>query len=187
MYSLFDARAAQLDNAVAPVTSAHCPNEPPLLTLSRTAQRHRRTQGRTPEEVCPEMSHNVSPERTIALSPRQAAALPYVASESTITRGAQAAQITRRTLTRWMNEPAFRDELERIRNNIADFAFSQLEGLALKGTVRIEQLMDSDDPNVAHRASKTALSMSLSVRDQRETRRRMDTLENAITLIRQQR
>ena len=26
-----------------------------------------------------------------------------------------------------MNEPAFRDELERIRNNIADFAFSQLE------------------------------------------------------------
>ena len=133
------------------------------------------------------MSHNVSPERTIALSPRQAAALPYVASEPTLTRGAHAAQITRRTLTRWMNEPAFRAELERIRNNIADFAFSQLEGLALKGAVRIEQLMDSDNPNVAHRASKTALSMSMSVRDQRETRRRMDTLENAITLIRQQR
>ena len=133
------------------------------------------------------MSHNVSPERTTALSPRQAAALPYVASEPTITRGAQAAQITRRTLTRWMNEPAFREELERIRNNIADFAYSELEALALKAAFRIAQLMDSDDPNVAQRAAKTALAMSMSVRDQRETRRRMDTLESAITLIRQQR
>ena len=35
------------------------------------------------------MSHNVSPERTIVLSPRQAAALPYVASDPTLTRGAQ--------------------------------------------------------------------------------------------------
>ncbi len=73
------------------------------------------------------MSHNVPPQRTIALSPRQAAALPYVASEPTLTRGAHAAQITRRTLARWMNEPAFRAELERIRNNIADFAYSELE------------------------------------------------------------
>ncbi len=133
------------------------------------------------------MSHNVTPERAIALRPRQAAALPYVASEPTLTRGAQAAQITRRTLARWMNEPAFRAELERIRNNIADFAYSQLEALTLKAACRIEQLMDSDDPNVAHRASKTTISMSISIRDQRETRRRMDTLENAITLIRQQR
>lgn len=133
------------------------------------------------------MSHNVSPERTIALSPRQTAALPYVASEPTLTRGAQAAQITRRTLTRWMNEPAFREELERIRNNIADFAYSELETLALKAAYRIAQLMDSDDPNVAHRASKTALSLSITVRDQREMRRRMETLETAITLVRQQR
>ena len=133
------------------------------------------------------MSQNVPPERTIALSPRQTAALPYVASEPTLTRGAQAAQITRRTLTRWMNEPAFREELERIRNNIADFAYSELETLALKAAYRIAQLMDSDDPNVAHRASKTALAMSISVRDQRETRRRMETLENAIALVRQQR
>ena len=133
------------------------------------------------------MSHNVPPERTIALSPRQAAALPYVASEPTLTRAAQAAQITRRTLTRWMNEPAFRTELEHIRNNIADFAYSELETLALKAAYRIAQLMDNDDPNVAHRASKTALSLSMSVRDQRETRRRMETLENAITLVRQQR
>ncbi len=133
------------------------------------------------------MSHNVPTERTIALRPRQAAALPYVASESTLTRGAQAAQITRRTLTRWMNEPAFRAELERIRNNIADLAYSELEALALKSVIRIAQLLDSDDPNVVQRASKIVLSLSLTVRDQRELRRQVETLENAITLMRQQR
>ena len=86
-----------------------------------------------------------------------------------------------------MNEPAFRAELERIRGNISDFAHSQVEALSLKAAHRIEQLMDSDDPNVAHRAAKTALVMSMNIRDRRETQRRMDTLENAITLIRQQR
>ena len=133
------------------------------------------------------MSHNVPSTGTIALRPRQAAALPYVASEHTLTRGAQAAQITRRTLTRWMNEPAFRAELERIRNNIADLAYSELEALTLTSVIRIEQLLDSDDPNVVQRASKTALAMSLTVRDQRELRRQMETLGNAIALIRQQR
>ena len=133
------------------------------------------------------MSHNVPSTGTIVLRPRQAAALPYVAADPNLTRAAQAAQVTRRTLTRWMNEPTFRAELERIWANLSDFSLSQVEALSLRAAHRIEQLIDSDDPNVAHRASKTVLSMSMSIRDQRETRRRMETLENAITLIRQQR
>ena len=133
------------------------------------------------------MSQNVPPGKMIVLSPRQAAALPYIASESTLTRGAEAAQITRRTLTRWMNEPAFRAELERIRNNIADLAYSELEALTLKSVFRIAQLMDSDDPNVVHRVSKTTLSMSLNIREQRELRHRLDLIENAQILMRQQR
>lgn len=133
------------------------------------------------------MSPNVTIRKETALSPRQSAALPYIVSEPTLTRGAQAAQVTKRTLMRWMNEPAFRAELERIRNSIAELAYTELEGLTFKSVVRIAQLLDSDNESIVHRASKTALSMSLSFREQRELRQQLETLENAITLMRQQR
>lgn len=125
--------------------------------------------------------------RNRALSPRQAAALPYIASEPTLTQGAHAAQIAKSTLMRWMNDPAFRAELEHLRNNIADLAYTELEALTFKGVVRIAQLMDSDNESIAHRASKTALSLSLSFRQQRELSQQLETLENGITLMRQQR
>ncbi len=144
-------------------------------------------QAESVEEACHQMSPNVTIRKEAALSPRQSAALPYIVSEPTLTRGAQAAHITKRTLMRWMNEPAFRAELERVRRNIADLAYTELEGLTFKGVIRIAQLMDSDNEGIAHRASKTALSMSQSFREQRQLHQQLETLENAITIMRQQR
>ena len=122
-----------------------------------------------------------------ALSTRQAAALPYIASEPTLTRGAQAAQIAKSTLMRWMNDPAFRAGLERVRNNIADLAYTELEGLTLKSVIRLGQLLDHEDPNVVHRVSKTTLSMSLNIRQDRDLRRQLELIENARAMARQQR
>ena len=121
------------------------------------------------------------------LSHRQAVALPYIASEPTLARGANAAQIARSTLTRWMREPAFRAELEHIRNNMADLAFAELEGLTLKSVIRMAQLLDSENENVAHRALKTAIATTLTIREQRQIRHRLDLLENTQVMMRQQR
>ena len=123
----------------------------------------------------------------MSLSSRQAAAIPYIVSEPTLSDGARAAHINRRTLARWMNEPYFRAELERVRRNIADLAYTELEGLTFKSVIRIAQLMDSENESIVHRASRTALSMSQSFREQRELSRQLETLENAITYMRQQR
>ena len=133
------------------------------------------------------MLQNVTVRNSESLSPRQLVALPYVASESTVSEGARAAGIARMTLTRWLRDPAFREELERMRRNISELAYSNLEGLTLKSVIRLQQLLDDPDPNVRHRAIKTALSLSLSIRDNRELRRQMETLESALTLVRQQR
>lgn len=122
-----------------------------------------------------------------SLTPRQTAALPYIAAEPNLVRGAQAAQVGRRTLMRWMHDPAFRAELERIRENIADLAYTELEGLTLKSVMRLDQLLDDPDPNVRHRALKTALSLSLNVRDQRDIRQQLEAVENAQAMMRQQR
>ncbi len=133
------------------------------------------------------MLQNVTARNNDSLSPRQLVALPYVASEPTVSEGARAAGIARMTLTRWLRDPTFREELERIRRNISELAYSNLEGLTLKSVIRLQQLLDDPDPNVRHRAIKTALSLSLTFRDQKEVQRRIDLLERAQTLMRQQR
>ena len=133
------------------------------------------------------MSPNVTIENSVALSPRQTAALPYIASEPTAVQGARAAQITKRTLMRWMQEPAFRAELERVRHNISDLAFSELEGFTLKGVIRLVQLLDHPDPNVRHRAAKTILSTSIAARQDKELRRQLETIDNALLMLKAQR
>ena len=133
------------------------------------------------------MLQKVTDRQNDSLSPRQQVALPYIASEPTVSEGARAAGIARMTLTRWMRDPVFREELQRVRRNIAEFAYNELEGLTLKSVVRLQQLLDDPDSNVRQRAIKTALSLSLNVRDRRELRRQVETLESALTLVRQQR
>ncbi len=88
---------------------------------------------------------------------------------------------------RWMNDPAFRAELERIRQNISDLAFNVVEGLTLKSAIRLEQLLDDPDPKVRLRALKVALSTSLSLKEQKEIRSRIEVIENAQRMMRDQR
>ena len=78
--------------------------------------------------------------------PTQTAALPYIAAEPNLVRGARAAQVGRRTLMRWLNDPAFRAELERIRENIADLAYTELEGSRSRAYMRLDQLLDDPTP-----------------------------------------
>ena len=133
------------------------------------------------------MAQNGSLIRDDSLTPRQAVALPHIAAESNLTRGAEAAQVGRRTLTRWMNDPAFRAELERIRQNISDLAFNLVEGLTLKSAIRLEQLLDDPDPKVRLRALKVTFSTSLSVKEQKEIRGRIEVIENAQRMMKEQR
>ena len=133
------------------------------------------------------MLPNVAARQNASLSPRQTVALPYIASEPTLSEGARAARIAKMTLTRWMRDPAFRAELEHLQRNIAELALTKLEGLTLKSVIRLEQLLDDPDPRIRHRALKAALSTSLSVREQKDLRHRLDLIENAQVMMRQQR
>ena len=133
------------------------------------------------------MLQNVTARQNDSLSQRQLVALPYIVAEPTISEGARAAGIARMTLTRWMRDPVFREELERVRRNIAEFAFNELEGLTIKCVVRLQQLLDDPDPNVRHRALKTGLSTALNFRGQKEVQRKLELVEMAEAMMKQQR
>ncbi len=100
--------------------------------------------------------------RVDALSPRQQSALPVVALSTSLTHAAQAAGVGRSTLTRWMNDPAFRSEIVRVRQEAAELARQEMQGMMLRAASVINNAMDDADPAIRLRAARCALSFATS-------------------------
>ena len=70
------------------------------------------------------MLQNVT-EETSELSERQILALPYLTASNTHLESAESAGISRMTLYRWLNDPAFRQAYERQREETAALVWTQ--------------------------------------------------------------
>ena len=120
------------------------------------------------------------------LTPRQMLAIPYIVSAPTIRAGAEAAHIGRNTLTRWMQDPDFRAEIEQARRRVADLAFAEINGLALKSVVALADLLESPDPRVRNVAIRTALQNSFRLKELNEIKNRMDIMDYAFSMLKSQ-
>ena len=120
------------------------------------------------------------------LTDRQLLALPFIAASANQTDGAEAAAISRATLARWRQNPRFKDELRRIREDAAKLAHAELDGLALKSVSALADLMDDPNPRVRAQAIRTALDVSLKVQEQTRLRRNLRQLENAFDHLKNQ-
>lgn len=128
----------------------------------------------TPEEVNDGLTH------------RQAMAMPYLASAPSLAEAAQAANVHRSTLHRWMKDPVFRDELERMRGDAINLAYAELQGIALKSVSVLADLLDDPSPRVRNMAARTALHNAVKVKEARENHHRLDLLDRAITLLKKE-
>lgn len=130
------------------------------------------------------MQQKVAENRKIALTPKQTLALPYIAATDSLTAGAKAARINRNTLHRWMHDPLFRAELERMRKDAESLARVELQGLVLKSINTLAELLEDPNPRVRAAAVRCALSTALKVGDLREIRHELETLQTATALLR---
>lgn len=92
------------------------------------------------------------------LSNNQIHALPYMTSSRTFAEAAEKAGISPRTIHRWMNDPAFREEYERQRDEAAAIARAALRALMLDAVAVLAERLDNEDPQERVRAAKTILS-----------------------------
>ena len=88
------------------------------------------------------------------LSERQVLAIPHLVSAKSASEAAELVGVNRKTIYRWMDDPTFRDEYDRQRDAVANFARAGMRALMLKAlTIQAERL-DSDDPKERARAAK---------------------------------
>lgn len=121
------------------------------------------------------MSHNV-PQESTALSERQQLAIPYLTASSTFTEAAEKLGVSRRTIHRWLTEPAFRKAYERQREETAALASSEIRALMLKAAVALSQNLESDDPNVRARASRDVMDYGFKLSDAEKNRKVIERL-----------
>lgn len=129
------------------------------------------------------MEQDETQDRNVDFTPRQTLAMPYIAANPSMTEAAKAAGISRVTLYRWMQDPSFRAELERIRRDAVDLAYAELRGLALKSVTAIAELLEDPDPRVRGMAARTALNSVAKAEEVYQLRNRFDILDRAISLL----
>ena len=131
--------------------------------------------------------NRTNPENADALPPKQARAVPIVAASPSLAAAARAANVSRTTLRRWMEDHRFRTKLERLNQEAADLAFSQLQALAPKCLSALSDLLDSPDPRVRISAARTAIQFLFRLDADRNIKNRLDILDNTFALIQEQR
>ncbi len=138
----------------------------------------------TTEEIASGSPLPLPPAR---LTPRQMLAIPYIVSAPSVRQAARDARIGRATLARWMHDPDFRAEVEQARRRVADLAFAEINGLALKGAIALADLLEDPDPRVRNAAVRTALQNSFKLKELGEVRDRMDIMDYAFSMLKSQR
>lgn len=116
------------------------------------------------QRKCGKMLQNVAKNQT-ELSDRQLLALPYLTASRTFTEAAENAGVSRETVRRWMNDPAFRQEYERQRDEAFALAAAEIKALMLKAAVVFAERLESDDPEERARASRDVMTYGAKVVD----------------------
>ena len=82
-----------------------------------------------------------------------------------------------------MQDDAFRSELKCMRDEAANFAHVELLGLMLKSVFVIADALDDPDQAARLRAARTALSVALRAEEARDLRKRLDVLDDALSML----
>ena len=112
------------------------------------------------------------------LSEKQLRAIPQLVSSKSISEAAELAGVGRQTIHHWMNDPTFKEEYERQRDEVALYARSGLRALLFKAlTVQAERL-DSDDPKERARAAQAIMNYDTKSARTHENQKLIDRLSN---------
>ena len=116
------------------------------------------------------------------LTPRQLAALPYLVAAPTLAQGARLARIGRTTLYRWMSDDLFRSRFKELRSEAEELAQTELQGLLLKSTLVLAELMEDPSPHIRLRAAQAMMAAGLKAGDTRDFVRRLERLDDAVSM-----
>ena len=118
--------------------------------------------GRPAGPEAPDVSGNDREIEILRLTPRQQALLPVVALSPSIAQAARDTGVSERTLRRWLDAPAFREQLSQLHQESYDLARRQLQALVPHLiSVLAAEAIENPDPVVRIRAAHYAMNYAV--------------------------
>lgn len=111
------------------------------------------------------------------LTQQQQRAINALLVSPSLTAAAKSTGVARKTLYRWMEDPAFRAALDAAESEVLDGVSRRLLALAEKAADKLDALLDSSNDNVRLRAASVTLDILMRLRELRDVERRLTELE----------
>ena len=105
-----------------------------------------------------------------SLTPRQRSASPVIVASISLADASRHARVSLSTLKRWMKQPEFVDELNRLNDAALDIANRQLQALMLRAVANLNAAMDHSNPNVRLSATRMTLQYGTKLTQLNDTR-----------------
>ena len=138
-----------------------------MMSNERKPSSRSNTPGRNPGNqsansavpAVPETTGNSLDFEISGLTFRQQSALPIVAVSRTLAQAARDSGVSEKTLRKWLHDPAFRSELEHIREESWRLARKQLQAALPRCLAMLaEMAAEAEDPAIRLRAIRTLLT-----------------------------
>ena len=128
-----------------------------------------------------EMGENNKGPKFSGLSHRQQSALPVIAATPTLAQAARSSGIGESTLYRWLEDPLFREELIRLRQEAADLAKRELQGVMLRSVSVISDALEDPDIAIRLRAARYGMSFAVQISEVEKLRADLQAVEDGLT------
>ena len=118
---------------------------------------------------------------SLELSQKQIAAITFFIGNKSVDEACKEAGISRNAYYEWLKEPAFKDELNRLRNEVVEDAIGQLKTNTTKAANTLVSLLDREDhPAVQRAAANDILGHVMKFIELKEMEERLINLENVL-------
>jgi len=115
-----------------------------------------------------------------AWNARQQKLLMELVRNPNIKAAAQEAGVGRSTANRWLGEPAFARELDRLRNEAMSEALGSVKSLTTRAAEELTRLLDTEDERLRRYVCRDILSHAIKVRELEDIEKRLLCLEEKI-------
>jgi len=122
----------------------------------------------------------MSQDGSSKLTEPQLRAVACLVLASSVSAAAKEAGVGRRSITRWLQEDAFRAELERTRAIIFNEAMGRLQDVMAESVSVLARLLRSKDHGIRLSAARAALSLGLKAKEYVDLAERVKRLEDII-------
>jgi hypothetical protein len=115
------------------------------------------------------------------LNARQRRTIPFIVTSPTIIEGLEKAKLSRKTYYQWLEQPEFKKELDRQRNEVAQNALDTLTHSLTKAVETLVKLLDSADDRLKRLAANDILSHFLEHKAIEDLDKRIDAIEQKLS------